>query len=65
MKCPFRLITKHEYATLKNGIVVVDREEEDYPDCYTTECPCWRYELGEGYRCLKLNALEGINLDEE
>ena len=40
MKCPYRLDTQIEYATIGNTIVK-DAERAEFPDCYEMDCPLY------------------------
>lgn len=59
MKCPFRTITKYEYADLgETGRVVLDNVMTDYPDCYGTDCPLWKWDVdSRSYCCTQSNFL--------
>lgn len=46
MKCPFRGIRRYEFADIGKEELVVEREVEEFPDCYQENCPYYTYDIG-------------------
>lgn len=63
MKCPFRIIKEYEYAddlgTDMHRVVGLNREIEEFGECYKQECPCWKWDVAAGgYYCAQVNAID-------
>lgn len=63
MKCPFRVIKEYEYAddlgTDTHRVVVLNREIEEFAECYKEECPNWKWDISKGgYYCAQANILD-------
>ena len=63
MKCPFRVVKEYEYADdLKvegRNILVLNREIEEFGECYKEECPHWKWNVANnGYYCAQARLVD-------
>jgi len=59
MKCPFRKEVFYDYTKMNESLATLNHQKEDYPDCYESNCPLWKYDISEGgYYCIKAKLLQ-------
>ena len=66
MKCPFRGRKEYKYTELGEGAFVTESETDEFPECYLTECHCYKWdpETSE-YYCLQTKILQAQFVEDE
>lgn len=56
--CPFRLVKEYKHEHTKNGDAVIVAEIQQFPKCFTTDCPMWYYNIDtKCWQCKQADAL--------